>query len=70
MTSNAFTYIFDIKSNNFLVDSMMTDNLAEGQRWSEKNTLEGDLVVISEAYEGADGHLDVTDHVASYYIDS
>lgn len=68
--TNSFTYIFDIKSNNSLVESMMTDNLADGQRWAEKNTLGGDLVVISEAYEGADGNIDVTDHVASYYIDS
>jgi len=26
-------------------------------------------VVVSEAYEGADGHLEVTDHITSYYID-
>jgi hypothetical protein len=64
-----FTYIFEIKSNNDIVDTLTTDTLSEGRKWAEANTLDGDLVVVSEAYEGLDGHFDVTDHVTSYYVD-
>lgn len=66
----SFTYIFDIKVNKQVVETMTTTDMLSGHRWVSENTLEGDLVVVSEAYEGADGQLDVTDHVTSYYIDS
>ena len=66
----SFTYIFDIKVNKQVVETMTTTDMLSGHRWASENTLEGDLVVVSEAYEGADGQLDVTDHVTSYYIDS
>lgn len=66
----SFTYIFDIKVNKQVVETMTTTDMLRGHRWASENTLEGDLVVVSEAYEGADGQLDVTDHVTSYYVDS
>lgn len=65
----SFTYIFDIKVNKNIVESMTTDDMSQGHSWAQDNTLVGDLVVVSEAYEGADGHLEVTDHITSYYID-
>lgn len=64
-----FTYLFELKCNKSIVESMTTDDLSEGQQWAEANTLVGDLVVVSEAYEGADGQLDVIEHISSYYID-
>jgi hypothetical protein len=64
-----FTYLFELKCNKSIVESMTTDDLSEGQQWAEDNTLVGDLVVVSEAYEGADGQLDVIEHISSYYID-
>ena len=64
-----FTYLFEIKVNKTTVETMTTDNMSKGQDWAADNTLVGDLVVVSEAYEGADGLLDVTDHVTSYYVD-
>lgn len=65
----SFTYIFDIKVNKNVMESMTTDDMTEGHAWAQDNTLVGDLVVVSEAYEGADGHLEVTDHITSFYID-
>jgi hypothetical protein len=65
----SFTYIFDIKVNKEVVETMTTDDMSKGQDWASSNTLVGDLVVVSEAYQGADGELEVTDHVTSYYID-
>lgn len=65
----SFTYIFDIKVNKEVVETMTTDDMSKGQDWASVNTLVGDLVVVSEAYQGADGELEVTDHVTSYYID-
>lgn len=65
----SFTYIFDIKVNKNIVESMTTDDMSQGHSWAQENTLVGDLVVVSEAYEGADGHLEVTDHITSYCID-
>ena len=64
-----FTYLFELKSNKSVVESMTTDDMSQGHSWAQDNTLVGDLVVVSEAYEGADGHLEVTDHITSYYID-
>ena len=66
----SFTYVFDIKGNKEVVETMTTDDMSKGQDWASSNTLVGDLVVVSEAYQGADGELEVTDHVTSYYIDS
>tara|TARA_B110000908_G_scaffold95717_1_gene113293 strand:+ start:101 stop:304 length:204 start_codon:yes stop_codon:yes gene_type:complete len=66
----SFTYVFDIKVNKEVVETMTTDDMSKGQDWASSNTLVGDLVVVSEAYQGADGELEVTDHVTSYYIDS
>lgn len=65
----SFTYIFDIKVNKEVVETMTTDDMSKGQDWASSKTLVGDLVVVSEAYQGADGELEVTDHVTSYYID-
>jgi hypothetical protein len=65
----SFTYIFDIKVNKNIVESMTTDDMSQGHSWAQENTLVGDLVVVSEAYEGADGQLEVTEHVTSYYVD-
>ena len=65
----SFTYIFDIKVNKNTVESMTTDDMTKGHSWAQDNTLVGDLVVVSEAYEGADGQLEVIEHISSYYID-
>ena len=65
----SFTYIFEIKVNKNVVESLTTNNMSEGQEWASANTLVGDLVVVSEAYEGLDGQLEVTEHVTSYYVD-
>lgn len=65
----SFTYVFDIKVNKNIVETLLTTNMLKGHRWALDNTILGDLVVVSEAYKGADGQLDVTDHVTSYYID-
>ena len=66
----SFTYVFDIKVNKEVVETMTTDDMSKGQDWASDNTLVGDLVVVSEAYQGADGELEVIDHVTSYYVDS
>jgi len=65
----SFTYIFEIKVNKNVVESLTTNDMSEGQEWASANTLVGDLVVVSEAYEGLDGQLEVTEHVTSYYVD-
>ena len=66
----SFTYIFEIKVNKNIVETMTTKNMTKGHLWVQDNTIVGDLVVVSEAYKGADGVVEVTDHITSYYIDS
>lgn len=66
----SFTYIFEIKVNKNIVETMTTKNMTKGHLWAQDNTIVGDLVVVSEAYKGADGVVEVTDHITSYYIDS
>lgn len=66
----SFTYIFEIKVNKNIVETMTTKNMTKGHLWVQDNTIEGDLVVVSEAYMGADGDLDMTDHITSFYVDT
>ena len=65
----SFTYIVEIKQNKYLVESTTTSSLAKAVSYAEKNTLVGDLVVVSEGYEGSDGVVEGVDHVTSWYVD-
>ena len=65
----SFTYIVEIKQNRTLVDSTTTDNLSKAVSYAEKNSLVGDLVVVSEGYTASDGLVEVNDHINSWYVD-
>jgi|TARA_B110000977_G_scaffold108952_1_gene141705 hypothetical protein len=65
----SFTYIVEIKQNRTLVDSTTTDNLSKAVSYAEKNSLVGDLVVVSEGYTASDGVVEVNDHINSWYVD-
>ena len=65
----SYTYIAEIMSNKSLVDSTTSSDLKEVVTWATANSIEGDLIVISEGYEGADGSIDKHDHVNSWRID-
>lgn len=64
----AYTYIAKIMSNKSLVDSTTSQDLKKVVIWADQNSMDGDLVVISEGYTGADDHIDEVDHVMSYYV--
>lgn len=64
----SYTYIAKIMSNKSLVDSTTSQDLKKAVTWADKNSIEGDLVVISEGYTGADDIVDEVDHVMSYYV--
>mgnify|MGYP003645555672 FL=1 len=65
----SYTYIADIMSNKSLVDSSSSSDLKEVVTWANSNTLQGDTVVISEGYTGADGVVDKHDHLNSWYVE-
>jgi len=65
----SFIYIVEIKQNRTLVDSTTTDNLSKAVSYAEKNSLVGDLVVVSEGYTASDGVVEVNDHINSWYVD-
>tara|TARA_R110002167_G_scaffold182679_1_gene383092 strand:- start:548 stop:748 length:201 start_codon:yes stop_codon:yes gene_type:complete len=65
----SFIYIVEIKQNRTLVDSTTTDNLSKAVSYAEKNSLIGDLVVVSEGYTASDGVVEVNDHINSWYVD-
>lgn len=65
----SFTYIVEIKQNKSLVESTTTSSLSKAVSYAEKNTLVGDLVVVSEGYEGSDGVVEANDHITSWYVD-
>ena len=65
----SFTYIVEIKQNRTLIDSTTTDNLSKAVSYAEKNSLVGDLVVVSEGYTASDGVVEVNDHINSWYVD-
>lgn len=64
----SYTYIAKIMSNKSLVDSTTSQDLKKAVTWADKNSIEGDLIVISEGYAGADDMIDEVDHVMSYYV--
>ena len=64
----SYTYIAKIMSNKSLVDSTTSQDLKKAVTWADKNSIEGDLIVISEGYAGADDTIDEVDHVMSYYV--
>ena len=65
----SYTYIADIMSNKSLVDSSSSSDLKEVVTWANSSTLQGDTVVISEGYTGADGVVDKHDHINAWYVD-
>jgi len=65
----SFTYIVEIKQNKNLVESTTTSSLSKAVSYAEKNTLVGDLVVVSEGYIGSDGVTEANDHITSWYVD-
>jgi hypothetical protein len=65
----SFSYIVEIKQGKSVIESTMTNTLAKAVTYADNSTLAGDLVVISEGYEGADGVFDSHDHVTSWYVD-
>ena len=65
----SFTYITNIKSSaGVTVDSNVTDDMSQAVQWANNTAIDGDLVVVSEAYRGADGVLEPHDHVNSSYV--
>lgn len=65
----SFTYIAEIMNNKSLVDSTTSSDLKKAVTWANDNSIVGDLIVISEGYEGADGVLDKHDHLNSWRVD-
>jgi hypothetical protein len=62
-----YTYIAEIMNNKSLVDSTTSSDLKKVVTWATSNSIEGDLIVISEGYECADGVVDKHDHINSWY---
>jgi hypothetical protein len=65
----SFTYIVEIKQGKSLVEATTTDDLSKAVTYADNSSIVGDLVVISEGYEGSDGGVDKHDHVTSWYVD-
>ena len=65
----SYTYIAEIMANKALIDSSSSSDLKKVVTWANDNTLQGDTVVISEGYTGADGVVDKHDHLNSWYVD-
>lgn len=65
----SFTYITKIMSNKDVVETKNSSDLKKAITWADNNAILGDLVVISEGYEGADGIAEEHDHVMSYVVD-
>jgi hypothetical protein len=65
----SFKYIIQIKQGKSLVESSTSDTLSGAVNYADSSSIVGDLVVISEGYEGADGTVDTHDHVSSWYVD-
>ena len=64
-----FNYLTEIKNTDGeILASKQVTTLIEAVRYAEKWTIQGDLVVITEGYMGADGVFDRHDHVASWYV--
>ena len=64
----SFSYTIEIKQGNSLVESSTRSTLTKAVTYADSVSLEGDLVVISETYEGLDGEYDKYDHVTSWYV--
>ncbi len=67
--TDGFKYIVEIMQGKALVESAAKDTLSNAVSYADASSLEGDLVVISEGYEGVDGGYDKHDHVSSWYVD-
>lgn len=65
----SFRYIVEIKQGNAVVETSAKKTLSGAVKYADRSSLEGDLVVISEGYQGADGDYDKHDHVSSWYVD-
>ena len=64
-----FNYLTEIKNTDGeILASQQVTTLIEAVRYAEKWTIQGDLVVITEGYEAADGGFERHDHVASWYV--
>jgi hypothetical protein len=64
-----FNYITTVSCNGAVLDRLTTQSLSSARAWADRNTMTGDLVVISEVLCGIDGAVDEVDHTLSYYID-
>ena len=64
----SFQYMIEIKQGTTTVESSTKTTLTNAVTYADSASLEGDLVVISETYEGLDGEYDKHDHVASWYV--
>jgi len=65
----SYTYIAEIKSNKSVMDTSSSSDLKKVVTWARENSLVGDTVVISEAYQGVDGVTDQHGHLNSWYVD-
>jgi hypothetical protein len=65
----SFRYIVEIKQGNAVVEASAKKTISSAVKYADRSSLDGDLVVISEGYQGADGEYDIRDHVLSWYAD-
>ena len=63
-----FQYIVEIKHDKALVETTTADTLSGAIAYADQVSIEGDLVVVTEGYEAADGTIDSYDHVTSWYV--
>ena len=64
-----YNYLAKISCNGALLDHLTTQSLSSARDWADRNTMMGDLIVISEVLCGVDGVIDEVNHTLSYYID-
>ena len=64
-----YNYLAKISCNGDVLDHLTTQSLSSARAWAERNTMVGDLVVVSEVLCGIDGAVDEVEHTMSYYID-
>ena len=65
----SFRYIIEIKQGKSIVEVSTEKTLSGAVKYADRSSLVGDLVVISEGYEGADGDYDKHDHVSAWHVD-
>lgn len=64
-------YLIAIRKDSLVDDVVDTvlESIGQATQWADDNSTVGDMVVVSEVMEAADGEYEVLDHVTSWVVD-